>query len=137
MKRLSLALLALPALLFLACATGRLNIPYDLSPEELIQRAQEASDRNRFNHALQIYQALLDRNRHDLAWVVNAEYEIAFIHYRQRNFDQAREGFNTLLARYEAPGGEFLPEKFRVLANVVLARIDEREARGGRRGRRA
>ena len=138
MKRLPPASFALLAVLFFsACATGRINISYELSPEELIQRAQEASDRNRFNHALQFYQALLDRNPGNLALVVNAEYEIGFIHYRQRNLDEARVWLNTLLERYEAPGGEALPEKFRVLAHVVLGRIDERENRRPRWGRRS
>jgi|GEM_PF-755892 len=131
MKRLPLATFAiLLALSFSACAT-RLNIPYDLSPEELIQRAQEASDRNRFNHALQLYEALLERNQDNLALVVNAEYEIGFIHERRRNFDEARIWLNRVLERYEAPGGEALPEKFRVLAQIVLERVEERD-----RGRR-
>ena len=123
------ALALMTVLLLSACATGRLYIPYDLSPEELVQRAQEASDRNRFGQAKQFYEALLERNSHNLVWVVTAEYEIAFINYRQRNLAEAREGLNTLLERYEAPGGAALPEKFRVLAHVVLARIDERESR--------
>ncbi|MCL2600198.1 MAG: hypothetical protein FWD88_03355 [Treponema sp.] len=135
MKRLSLAAFALLAALLLpACAT-RLTIPYDLSPEELIQLAQEASDRNRFNHALQYYEAVLDRNPGNLDLVVNAEYEIGFILYRQRNFFQAKAWLNHLLERYDAPGGEMLPEKFRVLAVIILGRIEERETRrfGGRR----
>ncbi|MCL2191721.1 MAG: hypothetical protein FWB79_07040 [Treponema sp.] len=132
MKRLPLAAFALPFLL--SCATTQ-NISYDYSPEQLIQRAQEASDRNRFNLALQFYQALLDRNPDNLVWVVNAEYEIAFIHYRQRNFGVARAGLYALLERYEEPGGEFLPEKFRVLAHVVLGRIAERETQRFSRGR--
>jgi len=135
MKRLPLAAFALPlALLLFSCATTQ-NISYDYSPEQLIQRAQEASDRNRFNLALQFYQALLDRNPDNLVWVVNAEYEIAFIHYRRRNFGVARAGLYALLERYEEPGGEFLPEKFRVLAHVVLGRIAERENQRFSRGR--
>ncbi|MCL2193600.1 MAG: hypothetical protein FWB78_09425 [Treponema sp.] len=135
MKCLPLVAIALPLGLFLFSCASTQNIPYDLSPEQLIQRAQEASDRNRFNLALQFYQALLDRNPHNLTWVVNAEYEIAFIHYRQRNFGVARAGLYALLERYEAPGGEFLPEKFRVLAHVVLGRIAERENQRFSRGR--
>jgi len=122
------------ALFFSACAT-RLTIPYDLSPEELIQRAQEASDRNRFNHALQFYKALLERNPDNLALVVNAEYEIGFIHERRRNFDESRIWLNRVLERYEAPGGEALPEKFRVLATIVLERVEERDRGRGSRAR--
>ena len=114
-------------LCFFACATGKLNISYDLSPSELIQRAQEASDRNRYNYALQYYQALLERNSTNIDLVCNAEYEIAFIHYKQKKYAQAKAEFNALLERYSAPGGESLPQQFKLLANKVLERISEKE----------
>ena len=126
----------LAALNFSACATSNVNIPYTLSPAEIIQRAQEASDRNRYNTALQYYEALLVRNPANLTLVCTAEYEIAFIHYKQRNFDLAREGFNALLERYESPGGELLPQQFKVLSEIVLERIDERENQRQLFGRR-
>jgi outer membrane protein assembly factor BamD (BamD/ComL family) len=115
------------ALLFFSCATGQLNIPPNLSPSELIQRAQEASDRNRYNHALQYYEALLDRNPTNIDLVCTAEYEIAFIHYKQKKYSQAKEGFNALLERYNAPDGEYLPPQFKLLALKVLERIDEKQ----------
>ena len=117
------------ALCLFACATGTLNIPHDLSPSELIQRAQEASDRNRYNYALQYYQALLERNPTNIDLVCTAEYEIAFIHYKQKKFEQARAGFNTLLMRYDMPNGHLLPQQFKLLANIVLERITEKESR--------
>ena len=110
-----------------SCATGNVNIPMELSPAEIIQRAQEASDRNRHNVALQYYEALLERNPYRLDLVCAAEYEIAFIHYKQRNFTEARFGFHALLERYEAPDGDQLPQQFRRLATIVLERMDEIE----------
>jgi len=115
------------ALCFSACATGTLNIPYEMTPSELIQRAQEASDRNRYNYALQYYQALLERNSTNIDLVCTAEYEIAFIHYKQRRYAQARAGFNNLLMRYDMPNGDQLPQQFKLLAHKVLERIDEKE----------
>jgi outer membrane protein assembly factor BamD (BamD/ComL family) len=114
-------------LFFCACATGTLNIPYDLSPSELIQRAQEASDRNRYNYALQYYQALLERNSTNIDLVCTAEYEIAFIHYKQKKYTQARAEFNNLLMRYDMPNGDLLPQQFKLLANKVLEQISEKE----------
>ena len=75
-----MAALCVSALVIAACATGPVNIPDDFSPAELIQRAQEASDRNRYGVALQYYEALLDRNRTNIDLVCTAEYEIAFVH---------------------------------------------------------
>ena len=113
--------------LFVSACASTVVIPDDLSPAELIQRAQEASDRNRYNIALQYYEALLERNRDNIDLVITAEYEIAFIHYKQRDFQQARAGFNSVLEYYDSPDAELLPPQFRRLSEIVLARIDERE----------
>jgi len=115
------------ALSLFACATGTLNISYEMTPSELIQRAQEASDRNRYNYALQYYQALLERNSTNIDLVCTAEYEIAFIHYKQKKYALAKTGFNNLLMRYDMPNGDMLPQQFKLLANKVLEQIDEKE----------
>jgi outer membrane protein assembly factor BamD (BamD/ComL family) len=132
MKRIFLppvcaAVSLLTLLVCTACAGGPVNIPEDLSPAEIIQRAQEASDRNRYNVALQHYQALLERNPTNIDLICTAEYEIAFIHYKQKNYSQAKDGFNVLLERYEGPNGNNLPQEFKRLANIVLKRIEEIE----------
>jgi outer membrane protein assembly factor BamD (BamD/ComL family) len=128
MKRLHfIAVFVLAALCLAACATGNLNIPQELTPAELIQRAQEASDRNRYGLALQYYTALLERNSTNIDLVCTAEYEISFIYYKQKKYNQAKEGFKTLLERYEAPNGNQLPPQFKRLATIVLERINERE----------
>ena len=122
-----ITLIVAVALCLAACATGTANIPQDLTPAELIQRAQEASDRNRYNHALQYYEALLERNSTNIDLVCTAEYEIAFIYYKQKKYSQAKDGFNNLLERYEGPNGNLLPPQFKRLATIVLDRISEKE----------
>ncbi|MDR1898953.1 MAG: hypothetical protein LBQ55_02995 [Treponema sp.] len=110
-----------------ACVTGPVNIPEELSSAELIQRAQEASDRNRYGVALQYYEALLDRNRTNIDLICTAEYEIAFVHYKQKKYEEAKRELNSLLVRYESPDQELLPQQFKRLANIVLERIEEKE----------
>jgi len=128
MNYLSRIMLAFVMVLWVsACATGKLNISQDLTPSELIQRAQEASDRNRYNYALQYYQALLERNLTNIDLVCTAEYEIAFIHYKQKKYVQARTEFNALLERYNTPEERYLPQQFKLLSLRVLERIDEKE----------
>jgi tetratricopeptide (TPR) repeat protein len=122
-----MALISVAALCFAACATGTLNIPQELTPAELIQRAQEASDRNRYNQALQYYTALLERNSFNIDLICAAEYEIAFIHYKQKKYSQAKEEFKSLLERYDTPDGDLLPPQFKRLATIVLERISEKE----------
>jgi outer membrane protein assembly factor BamD (BamD/ComL family) len=128
MNKVPLTVLALAALMsFYACAGGPMNISEDLSPSELIQRAQEASDRNRYKVALQYYEALLDRNRYNIDLVCTAEYEIAFIYYKQKKYAMAKEGFNDLLERYNTPDESNLPPQFKLLALKVLERIEDKE----------
>ena len=128
MKRYCQKLPALVAALILsACASSGVTIPQNLSPAELIQRAQEASDKNKYSTALQYYEALRERNPGNADLICNAEYEIAFIHYKQKKYALAKEEFNALLERYNAPGGEYLPQQFKLLAKKVLERIEEKE----------
>ncbi|MDR2543264.1 MAG: hypothetical protein LBC80_07435 [Treponema sp.] len=124
MKRYLFALVVV--FLFSACAST-VYIPDDLSPAEIIQRAQEALDRNRYHVATQYYEALLERYRHSIDLVITAEYHIAFIHYKQGRYDQARTEMNILLGYYNSPDAELLPQHFRRLAHIVLERIDEKE----------
>jgi outer membrane protein assembly factor BamD (BamD/ComL family) len=128
-------LLALAAIMcFYACVGGPLNVSEDLSPSEIIQRAQEASDRNRYKVALQYYRVLLERNLYNIDLVCTAEYEIAFIYYKQKKYAQAKEGFNDLLERYNTPNEEDLPPQFKLLALKVLERIeDKQQARFGKK----
>jgi outer membrane protein assembly factor BamD (BamD/ComL family) len=127
-KKSAFLFVPLIVILFSACTTTA-NISEDLSPAELIQRAQEASDRKRYSVAMQFYEALHERFRHNIDLVITAEYEIAFIHYKQRNFQQAREGFYAMLEYYNTPDEALLPQHFKRLAHIVLERIDERENR--------
>jgi len=122
-------LTALAALILLSACASTLNISEDLSPAELIQRAQEASDRNRYNTALQYYQALQDRNYNNIDLVITAEYETAFIHYKQKKYQQAREELNAVLEYYNTPDEELLPQQFKRLAQIVIQSIDEKENR--------
>jgi len=126
-KTRSLLLILATTLCLTVCGAGKLNIPQDLSPAELIQRAQEASDKNRYKQALQYYVALLDRNSTNIDLVCAAEYEIAFIHYKQKKYGQARSELNALLERYDTPEGAMLPPQFKRLATIVLERITEKE----------
>jgi tetratricopeptide (TPR) repeat protein len=120
------------ALMATACSTTSQQISEDLSAEELVQRAQEASDRNRYTTALRFYETLRERNPTNIDWICTAEYEIAFIHYKQKKYDEARGELNALLLRYESPDAELLPQQFKRLSGIVLESIGEKETRRNR-----
>jgi outer membrane protein assembly factor BamD (BamD/ComL family) len=110
-----------------ACASGPIEVPPDLTPAELIQRAQEASDRNQYHRAKQYYEAILTRFPSDSENICAAEYEIAFILYKQKDYEAAKTGFNRLLLRYNSPEAEALPSQYKVLAGRVIENIAKKE----------
>ena len=118
--------------LLVACATAPDSIPENLSAEEIFQRAQEAVvDRNDYATALLYYQTFLQRYPDDLQRVVEAEYEIAFVHYKMKDPSTAERLFRELLERYEAEGSQILPRWPRVLAEKMLAKLEGGENKSG------
>jgi tetratricopeptide (TPR) repeat protein len=131
LKSTKLKYLALAALTILAVScisTGPVEIPDDLSPADLIQRGQEKKKKNRYNISIQYYEAIIERFSYDIDNIIAAEYEIAFINYKQKNYIQAKAEFNRLLARYNTPDQELLPAQFKILSNIVLEKIKTMEA---------
>lgn len=101
--------------------------------EELVQRGQEAVDRNRYKLALQYYEEIPKLYPQEAAMVCAARYEIAFLFYKQKKYGDAKANFNTILAWYDAPSTDAsaskLPPKYRQLSTIMLKRIAEQEQR--------
>jgi len=127
MKSIHKAAIFVAALLAFSCSTRPAVIPEDLTPAELIQRAQEASDRNRYEVSLQHYETLIQRFPFDIDNIIAAEYEIAFIHYKQKKYDNAKAEFTELLDRYNTPDEELLPPSFKILSLKIMDKIEEIE----------
>jgi outer membrane protein assembly factor BamD (BamD/ComL family) len=114
------------AVLLWGCASGPVEVADTMTPAEIVQRAQEASDKNWYKRAMRYYELILERFPDDSEMVCTAEYEIAFIHYKQRKYKRAREGFNALLERYDTPDEALLPPQYKRLAVIVLERMNEK-----------
>jgi outer membrane protein assembly factor BamD (BamD/ComL family) len=127
MYKIQFLSLALLACMIGACASGPVTIPDDLTPEELVQRGQEASDRSRYKQSLQYYEAILERFPSNIDMICAAEYEIAFIHYKQKKYAESEVEFRALLSRYDSTDAELLPQQFKILAEIVLAKVETLE----------
>jgi outer membrane protein assembly factor BamD (BamD/ComL family) len=114
-------------MLGIAACTTTISIPEHLSPAELIQKGQEASDRNKYKQSLQYYEAIIERYPSYIDEVCAAEYEIAFIHYKQKQYERAKSEFYALLSRYDTPDAELLPLQFKKLTEIVLTKIEAKE----------
>jgi outer membrane protein assembly factor BamD (BamD/ComL family) len=111
---------------FVSCVSRPVVIPDDMPPAKLIQKAQEASDTNKYGLSLQYYKALEERYGGDAEYLCTAEYEIAFIQYKQKRYPESRAGLERLHARYDAVDAALLPPHFKILAEKVLSKITEK-----------
>ncbi len=127
MKLKYIAFALLVALAVSCISTGPIEIPDDLTTAELIQRGQEASDRYNYNVSIQYYEAVIERFPYDIDSVIAAGYEIGFIHYKQKDYVQAKKELNQVLAHYNISDQDLLPAKYKILSNIVLGKIEEIE----------
>ena len=126
--------LAFITLFVTSCQSTPEEIPPDLSQMEMFQQAQEASDQGRYEQALAYYEEFIRRYPDDEGSIVEAEYEIAFLAYKQDELPEARRQFEDILEKYESDGANTLPAWPRILSEKLIERIDERMEDEGLRG---
>jgi outer membrane protein assembly factor BamD (BamD/ComL family) len=119
----------LGAVFFVSCYSGPVKLADGVTAAELIQQGQSAYEWNRYGQAVQYYEAILVRFPDDIDRACEAQYEIARIHYKQKKYNIAREEMEELRARYETVDGEILPTKFKILSEIVLGQIAEKQKR--------
>lgn len=126
MKRHMLFLLLLPLLGIAGCKSGPREIEAGLTPPEYFQRAQQAViERSDYDTALAYYNAVLEQFPNDRQNGVIARYEIAFIHYKEGDYDTAREQFENILSIYEEDETGELPPWPPVLSAKLLKKMED------------
>ena len=126
-------LLAILATLLISCNT----IPKDLqdedvTPEEFFQKAQEAViDWNKYKAAILYYEEFMRRFPDMKNKIIEAEYEIAFIKYKQRKLDESEVLLNNLLDKYQTDEAVYYPVWPAIMANKTLENIAEEREKGG------
>ena len=101
------------------------DIPDDLSPQEIIQQAQEYYEKGNTAASEYMYEILLDRYGTDTTYLVTGLYEIAHIKVKARKYDQAEQMLNQVLECYDSYDASFIPAKYRVLAQKDLEKIEK------------
>jgi tetratricopeptide (TPR) repeat protein len=123
---LLLAALAALTVLGSCTSTGPVDIT-GLTPAEIFQRAQAASDNGDFRRSLAYYESFLaqpDIEADRAAW---ARYETALLYHKMGDDDTALAKFDELLAMYDV--NPQLPEGPKILATDVRAAILEKRTK--------
>lgn len=118
------ALCAVALFALAGCATTPQEIQTDLSPAEFFQKAQEAADAGRYVLAMRYYETFREQYPNELERNLWARYEIAFLHHKMGDNDEAVRLFNQLLADYDREGQDW-PQGPRILAQQVKKNIEE------------
>jgi outer membrane protein assembly factor BamD (BamD/ComL family) len=97
-----------------------------MSAKEIVQKAQESTDAYHYDAAIVYYRTLNERYGADPLYKTTAEYEIAFIAYKQKRYAESKAGLEKLLEEYSGPDAANLPPRYMVLCKKVIERIDEK-----------
>ena len=121
-------LLAIVFLMLLGCRGIPKEIPDDLHPEEFFKLAQNAIvDWGNYRAALFYYEEFIERFPNMPGKIVEAEYEIAFIHYKRKNYEEAQARFNLILEKYQTQESIHFQEWPKILSEKILATIETRQ----------
>jgi hypothetical protein len=112
------------SILLAGCQTVPTQAPQGLTQAEFFQRAQEAADSDNWKAALFYYRTFEKRYPNDEANIAAADYEIAFIHFRLKEYTVAKSGFEALLKKYEGANASKLPQWPEVLSRMILKEVD-------------
>ena len=121
-----LAALALLAVLASCRTTGPVDLT-GLTPAEVFQRAQDASDNGEYRRALAYYEGFLGQSGIDAQRAAWARYETALLYHKLGDDDTALAKLDELLAMYEKD--PTLPESPKILATNVKAAILEKRTK--------
>lgn len=125
----NILLIITAAAFVLSCNT----VPKDLNdenitPEEFFQKAQEAViNWSRYDTAICYYEEFIARFPDMKAKIIEAEYEIAFIKYKQKKYGESKKLFYALLDKYNTDEAVYYPEWPKILSNKILDIIEKEE----------
>jgi tetratricopeptide (TPR) repeat protein len=114
----------LSLLLFASCASSPQEIETGLQPREYFQRAQEASEADKYKLAVDYYEAFLAAYPDERDRGLWARFEIALLYEKMGDLELSLKLCNELLARYQAPEAADYPPGPQILAEKVKARIE-------------
>ena len=102
------------------------EIPIDATTADLTQKAQEAFDAGNYRAARVYYETILKRFADDENACVAAQYEIAHLHIKRHQWNDAYAILEKIIAQYEGPMAMHLPPDYYKLAKIDYARAAEK-----------
>ena len=105
-----------------SCMTAPKNIPENATVEELTLLGQQSLDVSNYKAAEVYYSTIIKRFGSDMTTLVAAEYEIAHIRVKQKEWDEAKEMLERIVSYYDGEETA-LPPHYKKLALIDLDKI--------------
>ncbi len=114
---------AAAALVAVSCSSIPAEVPND--EREIVQLAQDAADKGNYKLSKWYYLQLLEKFPESPKIYVEANFEIAHLDIKKKNYDEAVPRLNEIIYIYAnvAPGS--LPGQYKKLAENDLAKVPE------------
>ena len=108
-----------------ACQTVPTSVPEGISEAELLQSGQAALDNSNYKAAEFYYAKVIELYGQNISSVIAAEYELAHIKIKRKNFTQAKPALERILAYYDDPQKAVsLPPAYKKLILNDLAKCE-------------
>ncbi|MBP5443698.1 MAG: hypothetical protein IKI90_07510 [Treponema sp.] len=117
--------IVLTAFLAASCTSIPDTVPDD--PHQIIQLAQNATDQGNTKLARYYYEQLLEKHGNEADIYIEANYELAHLDIKKKNYDDAVPRLDQILYIYNNVAPGVLPGKFKKLAAIDLAKVPEAE----------
>lgn len=123
------------SLLAASCTSIPDTVPDD--SHQIIQLAQNAIDSGNTKLARFYYEQLLEKHGNEADIYIEANYELAHLDIKKKNYDDALPRLEQILYIYDNVAPGVLPGKFKKLAAIDLAKIPQAEAERIRAAKKA
>lgn len=113
-----------------ACRTVPASVPEGISEAELLQLGQASLDNSNYKAAEFYYTKVIELYGQNISSVIAAEYELAHIKIKRKNFAQAKPALQRILAYYDDPQtSTVLPPAYKKLVLNDLAKCEPKPAK--------
>ena len=126
-KSLFIAAIASIISVFMSCSSVPVEIPEDMTAQELIQKGQSEFENGHYKASLRYYNAVTERFADTPAVYAEATYEIGHLFMKQKKYDEAEKVLQDLVDLYAAAQPGTMPGAYQKLAQLELDKIKNKD----------
>jgi hypothetical protein len=117
------ALVCAACLFSLSCKSIPVEIPADMTAQELIQNGQSSFEKGKNKEALRYFNTVIEHYGTDQSLYIEARYEIGHMMIKQKKYDKAAPILEEIRDMYASAQPGSLPGAYQKLAAIELAKI--------------